>query len=56
MMRGEVDLLYEVGPEALEFMQRRRPFELYPFLRSYVFGIVLQFERVRFPMPKSARP
>ena len=44
MMRGDVDLLYEVGPETLEFM-RGASVEVYPFLRSYLFGIILKVDR-----------
>ena len=47
MMRGEVDVLYEVGPEALEFM-RGESVEIYPFLRSYLFGIILNANRKSF--------
>jgi peptide/nickel transport system substrate-binding protein len=40
MMRGEVDFLYEVGPESREFLESETSVELYPFLRNYVYGVV----------------
>ena len=40
MMRGEVDFLYEVGPESREFLESETSVALYPFLRNYVYGVV----------------
>ena len=41
MMRGEIDFLYEVGPEAVEFLQGESAVNLRPFLRPYLLGILL---------------
>lgn len=41
MMRGEIDFLYEVGPDAREFIQSETSIQLFPFLRNYVYAIVL---------------
>ena len=41
MMRGEIDFLYEVGPEAVEFLQGEAGVSLRPFLRPYLLGILL---------------
>jgi ABC-type transport system substrate-binding protein len=40
MMRGEVDFLYEVGPESREFLELETSVALYPFMRNYVYGVV----------------
>ena len=45
MMRGEVDFLYEVGPEAVEFLQGEASVSVFPFLRNYVYGLVFNFEQ-----------
>jgi peptide/nickel transport system substrate-binding protein len=47
-MRGEVDFLYEVGPESREFLQFEDSVELYPFLRNYVYGLVFNARRPMF--------
>jgi ABC-type transport system substrate-binding protein len=41
MMRGEIDFLYEVGPEAREFVQNESSVELFPFIRPYLLGLLL---------------
>lgn len=41
MMRGEIDFLYEVGPEALEFIKNESSVNVFPFLRPYLFGLLL---------------
>lgn len=48
MMRGEVDFLYEVGPEAVQFMQGQTSVNVFPFLRSYSFGVILNSRRPEF--------
>ena len=45
MMRGDVDFLYEVGPEAVEFMQGESSINMFPFLRSYGVGVILNSRR-----------
>ena len=47
-MRGEVDFLYEVGPESREFLEFERSVELYSFLRNYVYGLVFNSNRPFF--------
>lgn len=37
MMRGEVDVLYEVAPEAVEFLQPGADVRAFSFLRPYVY-------------------
>jgi peptide/nickel transport system substrate-binding protein len=41
MMRGEIDFLYEVGPEALEFVENESSVNVFPFLRPYLLGLLL---------------
>jgi peptide/nickel transport system substrate-binding protein len=47
-MRGDVDFLYEVGPETREFLQSEASVELYTFLRAYVYGAVFNARRPIF--------
>jgi peptide/nickel transport system substrate-binding protein len=39
MMRGELDVLYEVSPEALEFVEQSTQMQLKSFLRPYVYMV-----------------
>lgn len=48
MMRGEVDFLYEVGPDALEFIQPEASVRVFPFLRNYVYALVFNSKRSFF--------
>jgi peptide/nickel transport system substrate-binding protein len=48
MMRGEVDFLYEVGPEVVEFMKDETTVKIFPFLRSYVFGVIVNSNLKQF--------
>lgn len=48
MMRGEADVLYEVGPEAMQFMQGESSVSLFPFLRSYLFGVIFNSSHPEF--------
>ena len=48
MMRGDVDFLYEVGPEAVEFMRGESTINIFPFLRSYAIGVILNSRRKEF--------
>jgi ABC-type transport system substrate-binding protein len=54
-MRGEIDFLYEVGPETREFLQSETSVELYPFLRAYVYGAVFNARRSSFRNPEVRR-
>ena len=51
-MRGDVDFLYEVGPETREFLQSEASVELYTFLRAYVYGVVFNARRPVFRDPE----
>ncbi len=48
MMRGEIDFLYEVAPDALEFMRDEASVEDFSFLRNYVHGVVFNSRRPIF--------
>lgn len=48
MMRGEIDFLYEVSPDALEFLQVEDAIDEFSFFRSYVHGIVFNARRAIF--------
>ena len=48
MMRGEIDLLYEVGPEVREFIEPEASVRVFPFLRNYNFAVVLNSRRKPF--------
>jgi peptide/nickel transport system substrate-binding protein len=48
MMRGEIDFLYEVAPDALEFMHGETSVRDFPFLRNYVHGLVFNSQRPVF--------
>ncbi len=45
MMRGEVDLLYEVAPDAVDFMREKPQFDDFSFLRNYVHGMIFNSSR-----------
>jgi peptide/nickel transport system substrate-binding protein len=40
MMRGEIDFLYEVGPDAVEFVQGESSVNVFRFPRPYVLGVI----------------
>lgn len=48
MMRGEIDFLYEVSPDAFEFMSSDGSVEKFSFLRNYVHGVVFNLHRPLF--------
>ena len=48
MMRGEIDFLYEVAPDALDFMHDEATIEDFSFLRNYVHGVVFNSRRPIF--------
>ena len=54
-MRGEVDFLYEVGPESREFFQSEASINLYSFLRNYVYGVVFNAKRPALQDPEVRR-
>ncbi len=39
LMRGEIDFLYDVAPEAQEFVERQSTTQVKPFLRPYVYAM-----------------
>ncbi len=51
-MRGDVDFLYEVGPESREFLQSESSVALYTFLRNYIYGLVFNIRRPIFHNPE----
>lgn len=55
MMRGDVDFLYEVGPEAVEFMQGESSINIFPFLRSYALGVIVNSRRPELSDPRVRR-
>ena len=52
MMRGEIDFLYEVGPDALEFIQTEASVSVFPFLRNFVYGVIFNSKRAAFLDPQ----
>jgi peptide/nickel transport system substrate-binding protein len=52
LMRGEVDFLYEVGQDALEFVQAENSLRVFSFLRNYVYGVVFNASRPPFNDPE----
>jgi peptide/nickel transport system substrate-binding protein len=48
MMRGEIDFLYEVGQETREFIEGENSVAIFPFLRSYVYAVVLNARKPMF--------
>jgi peptide/nickel transport system substrate-binding protein len=48
MMRGEIDFLYEVGPDTQEFIQGEDSVAVFPFLRNYVYAVALNSTRAPF--------
>jgi peptide/nickel transport system substrate-binding protein len=52
MMRNEIDSLYEVSREAVEFVEREERVKVYPFVRPYVAALLFN---VRHPQFKDSR-
>jgi peptide/nickel transport system substrate-binding protein len=48
MMRGEIDFLYEVGQDTREFIEGENSVAVFPFLRNYVYAVVLNAKRDAF--------
>jgi peptide/nickel transport system substrate-binding protein len=48
MMRGEIDFLYEVGQDTVEFVEGETSVSTFTFLRPYVFGVVFNSTRQPF--------
>jgi peptide/nickel transport system substrate-binding protein len=55
MMRGEIDFLYEVSQETVEFVQGESSVRTFTFLRPYVFGVVFNSKRALFKDPQVRR-
>jgi len=55
MMRGESDFLYDVAPEALDFMKDEASVQDFPFLRNYITGMVFNSRRPFFQDPRVRR-
>jgi len=45
MMRGEIDFLYEVPRDALEFIEPETSVQVFPFLRNYQHAVVFNSSR-----------
>ena len=45
MMRGEIDFLYEVGQDAVEFVEGESSVSTFAFLRPYVIGVIFNSHR-----------
>ena len=48
MMRGEIDFLYQVPPEAVEFIEAEDSVKLFSFLRNYTYHVVFNSRRKPF--------
>jgi peptide/nickel transport system substrate-binding protein len=48
MMRGEIDFLYQVPPEAVEFIEAEDSVKLFSFLRNYTYHVVFNSKRKPF--------
>jgi len=48
MMRGEADFLYEVSPDALDFMRDEASVKEFSFLRNYVHAVIFNSRRPIF--------
>jgi peptide/nickel transport system substrate-binding protein len=55
MMRGEIDFLYDVAPEALEFTRNEGSVQDFSFLKNYVHGLIFNSRRPVFRDPKIRR-
>ena len=48
MMRGEIDFLYQVPPEAVEFIESEDSVQLFSFLRNYAYLVIFNEKRKPF--------
>lgn len=48
MMRGEIDFLYQVPPEAVEFIETEDSVRVFSFLRNYAYLVIFNEERQPF--------
>jgi peptide/nickel transport system substrate-binding protein len=55
MMRGQVDFLWEVGPESAEFLSDRNAVEVRSFLGFYAYAMMLNSARPPFRSPEVRR-
>ncbi|HTM47456.1 MAG TPA: ABC transporter substrate-binding protein [Bryobacteraceae bacterium] len=55
MMRGEIDFLYDVAPDALEFTKNEGSVQDFSFLKNYVHGAVFNSRRPVFRDPRVRR-
>jgi peptide/nickel transport system substrate-binding protein len=55
MMRGQVDFLWEVGPESAEFLSDRTAVEVRSFLGFYAYAMMLNSARPPFRRPEVRR-
>jgi len=55
MMRGEIDFLYEVPRDAVEFIEPETSVEVFPFLRNYDHAVVFNSKRPPVDRPTVRR-
>src|SRR4029079_7978832 len=52
LMRGEIDMLYEVSREAVDFVQAESTVRSYSFLRPYYIPLAFNVRRPMFVDPR----
>jgi peptide/nickel transport system substrate-binding protein len=55
MLRGEVDFLWEVGPDTAEFLSDRATVEVRSYLSFYAYGLMLNSAQPQFHSPDVRR-
>jgi peptide/nickel transport system substrate-binding protein len=55
MMRGEIDFLYEVPRDAVEFIEPETSVQVFPFLRNYEHAVVFNSKRPPLDTPMVRR-
>ena len=55
MLRGQVDMLYETGIEALDSLERSSAIKVFTFERPYIFAVFLNVRRKPFDRPEIRR-
>ncbi len=55
MLRGRVDFLFEISPDAVEFVQDQSEVRVHTFLSSYFYAVALNLRRPVFADPRIRR-
>lgn len=55
LLRGQVDVLYDVGPDALESLESSTQVRIFPFQRAQVYVVLFNFRRPFFRDPNFRR-